>query len=162
MKIASFPLSMFLIVSLALGSCQKSDQKSAEMVPETVVGMPDDDLGEFSDAFSNEHNAQNSLDYMGVYKGILPCADCEGIETLLELESGNSYIKKTIYHGKTDQKSRETSGVFSWNEAGNTITLEGEALPNQYFVGENYLIHLDMEGKRITGALEDKYRLTKE
>jgi copper homeostasis protein (lipoprotein) len=33
----------------------------------------------------DEHNAKNSLDYIGMYKGIVPCADCEGIETILNL-----------------------------------------------------------------------------
>ena len=32
------------------------------------------------------HNAENSLDIAGVYKGVLPCADCEGIETTIVLK----------------------------------------------------------------------------
>ncbi|MDO9554431.1 copper resistance protein NlpE [Rhodonellum sp.] len=157
MKKTHLGLSMYLVVLLSFGSCQKSDQKHEEMDTKPLTEISEGDLVEFQD----EHNAQNSLDFMGVYKGILPCADCEGIEILLELESGNSYTKKVIYHGKTDQKTQESSGIFSWNEAGNTITLVGEALPNQYFVGENHLFHLDIEGNRITGDLAAKYRLTK-
>ena len=29
------------------------------------------------------HNAETSLDYEGTYKGVLPAADCPGIETTL-------------------------------------------------------------------------------
>jgi heat shock protein HslJ len=53
------------------------------------------------------------------------------------------------------------TGKFTWNEAGNTITLSGSAAPNQYFVGENALFHLDTDGKRIEDDLVDKYRLNK-
>nr|WP_250850238.1 copper resistance protein NlpE N-terminal domain-containing protein [Acinetobacter sp. ANC 5378] len=30
---------------------------------------------------------ETSLDWAGEYKGVFPCADCEGIETDLELKS---------------------------------------------------------------------------
>jgi len=151
-------LSTAILIFLTLVSCKKSENVEREIDSKAVIETMGNDLEEFSD----DHNAQNSLDYMGVYKGILPCADCEGIETIVELESGNSYVKKIIYLGKADQKIHESSGFFSWNNAGNTITIEGEAPPNQYFVGENQLIHLDMSGNRITGPLAEKYRLIKE
>lgn len=162
MKITSLCFSTAILFLLALGSCQKPDQKSREITIEPTLLITEENLGKFSYEFLDEHNAQNSLDFMGAYKGVLPCADCEGIETHLELESGNSYTKKTIYLDKSDQKTLESSGIFSWNEAGNTIALGGEDLPNQYFVGENYLIHLDINGSKIAGNLAGKYLLTKE
>ncbi|MCH7415403.1 copper resistance protein NlpE [Belliella sp. R4-6] len=140
----------FLIV---MASCQKSNQSDDLVV--------DDEVFE-SEEFVEHHTALNSLDYMGIYKGVLPCADCEGIQTTVELGSGNSYTKKVIYLGKDDQEVIETSGTFSWNEGGNTITLNEEEEPNQYFVGENILFHLDMEGNRIEGELAEKYQLNKE
>lgn len=109
----------------------------------------------------DEHNAATSLDFMGIYEGILPCADCEGIQTVVELGVGNSYMKKTTYLGKENNAVIETSGTFSWNDDGNTITLDSEPAPNQFFVSENVLFFLDMDGKRITGDLADKYRLNK-
>lgn len=112
--------------------------------------------------FIDHHTSQNSLDYLGFYSGVLPCADCEGIEVTLELGPGDSYIKKSTYLGKDDNQVFESSGTFSWNEAGNTITLNAEEAPNQYFVGENVLFHLDMEGNRISGDLADKYKLIKQ
>lgn len=109
----------------------------------------------------DEHNALTSLDFMGTYEGILPCADCEGIQTVIELGVGNSYVKKITYLGKDNNNVIETQGTFSWNDEGNTITLDDEPSPNQYFVGENVLFHLDLDGNRITGDLADKYRLNK-
>mgnify|MGYP005811542959 CR=1 FL=1 len=111
---------------------------------------------------SEEHSAMNSLDFMGTYEGTLPCADCEGILTVIELGVGNSYVKRVTYLGKDNNDVAETQGTFSWNDAGNTISLDGEDAPNQYFVGENVLFHLDMEGNRITSELAEKYILIKQ
>lgn len=64
--------------------------------------------------------------------------------------------------GKDNQQVVETGGTFTWNDAGNTITLNEEIAPNQYFVGENVLFHLAIDGNRISGDLAAKYELRKE
>jgi copper homeostasis protein (lipoprotein) len=111
---------------------------------------------------TDEHNAANSLDWPGTYKGVLPCADCEGITTQIDLRPNMTYTIKTTYLGKDDKAIRH-EGSFAWNAKGNTIILSGiENSPNQYFVGENALIQLDMQGNKITGALADKYILAKQ
>lgn len=110
---------------------------------------------------ADNHNAQNSLDWFGTYKGKLPCADCEGIETIIELLENAKWTKTVHYLGKNNDNTFFSEGVFEWNESGNTITLLNEPKPNQYFVGENYLIHLDVNGNKITGKLESKYLLKK-
>jgi uncharacterized lipoprotein NlpE involved in copper resistance len=141
--------------------CQKNNNKDDIIVDDEMFeDMNEDTILE--EGFTDAHTSQNSLDYWGIYKGILPCADCEGIELTVELNSDFSYTKKTTYLGKGDGKPIETSGTYSWNEAGNTISLAGEGAPNQYFVGENVLFHLDMDGNRITGELAEKYRLNKQ
>jgi len=110
---------------------------------------------------ADSHNARNSLDYYGVYRGILPCADCEGIETEIELKPESRFVIMTKYPGKGTEAVTETSGTFAWNEDGNIITLMGLSPVNQYFVGENVLNHLDKDGKKFTGALEALYVLRK-
>lgn len=110
----------------------------------------------------DEHSAMNSLDWDGTYKGILPCADCEGIETTITLTDDQTYTMQTKYLGKSDAKYFDSKGKFNWDKAGQIITLEGiKDAPGKYFVGENTLTQLDMEGKRITGQLADKYILKK-
>lgn len=137
-----------LSFSLNLLSCQSGNKD------ETVVS---DNVFEV-----DEHNAQNSLDYWGTYTGTLPCVDCEGIETVIELKQDNTYRINTTYLGKGSNNAFNSEGTFSWNNEGNSITLLNEDEPNQYFVGENVLFHLDMEGNRITGNQADRYRLEKE
>ena len=107
------------------------------------------------------HTAKNSLDYLGIYKGKLPCADCSGIETSLQLGEDFSYTLTRKYLGKSN-KIIEQKGTYSWNKAGNAIILDNaKDEPNQYFVGENALTQLDMAGKKIGGKLAQNYILKK-
>jgi len=109
------------------------------------------------------HTSQNSVDWAGIYKGVVPCADCEGIETLLVLNPDNTYLLRTTYLGKPEASANEKTGSLSWNAEGNTVSLNGiENAPNQYFVGENNITQLDMTGNKIEGNLADKYVLVKQ
>lgn len=109
------------------------------------------------------HNSQNSLDWQGTYKGVTPCADCEGIETKIILNADLTFTLETKYLGKGDVKVFQETGSFVWDKTGGIIKLEGlKGRPAQYKVGENQLIQLDMEGNVITGSLAEKYVLTKE
>jgi uncharacterized lipoprotein NlpE involved in copper resistance len=106
------------------------------------------------------HNARIALDYTGSYSGILPCADCEGIVTEVILVDESQFIRRIQYLGHDDMVFEE-SGIYSWDESGNTITLEGADEPNRYFVSENRIFHLDMDGNRIEGELANMYILEK-
>ena len=136
-----------LFLCLILVGC--SDQKKPSSNAEQEQTPPD------------IHTSQNSLDWEGTYTGTQPCASCEGIETALQIHYDLSYELTIIYLGEDEPNTFETEGTFSWNEAGNTITLENEEVPNQYFVGENYLSKLDMDGNRVTGDLAEHYILSK-
>lgn len=113
-------------------------------------------------AFDREHNARLSLDYDGIYKGVLPCADCEGIETIITLDREGNFIKSWVYQGKDDYTQYTYEGNYTWDDSGSIITLHGVEEPNKYFVGENILFHLDSDGNRITGSLMDLYQLHKQ
>lgn len=141
---------LVLLITLSFISCKKEAEINTNevSVDSTAVEMVSDD-----------HNAMNSLDYQGTYVGSLPCADCEAIETIIIL-TDDSFVKEVVYKGKSKEIFRE-SGSFEWNKEGNTITLVGIEKPNQYFVGENVLFHLDIDGKRIEGDLASNYELRK-
>ena len=107
------------------------------------------------------HNSRISVDWNGIYKGTIPCADCEGIQTELTLMEDGSFERRTTYLGK-DGETHSDSGNFTWNDAGSTVTLTlGDGETQQYQVGENMLFHLDREGNRITGDLAENYILMK-
>ena len=107
------------------------------------------------------HTSQSALDWQGTYQGILPCADCEGISTQLNLSADETYVLKTQYLGQSD-KAFIQKGSFVWHKGGTAITLGGinpAEAPTQYQVGENKLTQLDLEGNRITGGLAEQYVL---
>jgi len=81
------------------------------------------------------HNSRNSLDWAGVYEGVLPCADCPGIQTRLTLNRDESYELSTLYIDR-DSAPRVVQGRFSWQPSGNAITLESRHGGQQFVVGE--------------------------
>ena len=105
------------------------------------------------------HNARNSMDWAGTYQGMLPCADCEAINTTVTLNADGSYQLERVYVGKSAQVFTE-QGIFNWSDMGSTVLLEAEQ-PVQFFVAENQLFMLDKQGKRIEGELAARYRLQK-
>ena len=113
-----------------------------------------------NDLKSTADNSMTSVDWAGTYQGVLPCADCEGIKTQLALNKDLSYLLETRYIGK-DEKVFHTKGTFKWDESGSKITLDNEN-KQIYQVGENKLFHLDKNGNRITGNLENNYIMEKE
>lgn len=107
-------------------------------------------------------SSATSLDWAGTYVGILPCADCEGIETRLTLSADLTYRISTRYLGRR-LEPYVAAGRFSWDEEGRTIRLAYyRGGPGRYLVGENQVFHLDEDGQRIGGELAERYRLVKE
>jgi len=104
------------------------------------------------------HTSQNALDWAGVYRGVLPCADCAGLEMVVVLRQDGRFTELSRYLGKGDGGLVSREGTFTWNAAGNTISLDGR---EQYFVGEGHLVRLAQDGSRITGPLAERFVLAK-
>lgn len=110
------------------------------------------------------HNSQNTLDWAGVYKGVVPCADCDGIETMIRITSNNTFVLETKYLGKSKEVNTEV-GTFHWDDSGNKIILDERnksSGPFAFAVGENKLTQLDINGNYIGGKPSDKYILKKD
>ncbi len=106
-------------------------------------------------------DSRSALDWAGVYTGTVPCADCQGIRTRVELRADGSFSRSRVYLGKS-ARSFDDAGAFAWDDAGARVTLgPGGRDPQQYQVGENVLFHLDRAGRRIGGDLAAAYRLEK-
>ncbi|WP_087543904.1 copper resistance protein NlpE [Acinetobacter sp. WCHA29] len=146
------------LASLVLAACSKTENKKVEeQTPATTETVSEATVADTA------HTAENALDWNGTYKGILPCADCEGIKTELELNSDKTYEIKETYLGKGDGKPFESKGSFQFdNKNSSIIELDKAGDSRKYFVAEGYLKALDMDGKEITGDLADKYQLKKE
>ena len=105
-------------------------------------------------------NSRTSLDWAGIYGGTLPCADCPGIRTRIELREDGTFTRSVLYLDR-DPRPRTDTGRFTWDESGSRITLGDGRDAQQYQVGENVLFPLDRSGRRITGNLAAAYRLEK-
>ena len=140
-------ISIIAVLSLGLGSCKQQSNSSKEQ-----EGQPVDTV----------HNSKNSLDWAGVYTGVIPCADCEGINVRMTLNNDKTYQISYQYVGISDEPFL-FSGNFTWDDSGNTVILDSNDLPSKYKVVENKLIQLSFaDGSEITGELADNYVLTKE
>lgn len=163
--------------TLALAACSKTNQNTtdstsasqtaevtASQVVETVASQVTETAASAVEAIkpSVEGNAQASLDWNGSYKGILPCASCEGIETKLTLNADKTYELSQTYLGKGDAKAIITKGKFSFDKTGNIAVLDEAAEKSQYFVSENHIIALDQDGNIIQGNLAKNYELQKQ
>ena len=157
----SKPLILCLSAWLVLTACGPAPtEPSAPIQPsEPTQGKA---LAATAVTAENSHTSANSLDWAGEYKGVVPCADCEGIDTSLTLNMDKSYQLSTVYLGKNATPFKQ-QGQFEWDATGSVIRLlnqkDGPAL---YKVGENQLIQLDMQGQQITGNLAGHYKLQKQ
>ncbi|MDR1706794.1 MAG: copper resistance protein NlpE [Prevotella sp.] len=105
-------------------------------------------------------NVKNSLGWVGFYTGVIPCADCEGIEVSVALNEDDTYIMHYYYIGK-ENNVEPFKGTFTWDEDGSTVIFSDKTMPHYFKVGENTLTQLDMEGKPIEGEFAGKYILNK-
>lgn len=117
-------LALTLALAAALGGC----------MPRAETPSPDP-----------AHNSRNALDWAGVYEGITPCADCPGIKTRLTLHKDGRFELSTQYLER-QVAPQGANGQFSWNTAGNTITLDAAGWGQQFRVGEGRLLQLNRDG----------------
>ncbi|HLT89219.1 MAG TPA: copper resistance protein NlpE [Sphingobacterium sp.] len=101
------------------------------------------------------HNSQNSVDWMGTYEAVLPCADCPGIKTVLILHDDETFQMRSEYLER-DTKF-EDEGTFEWQNNGSVVHLKGKDTDVKLKVGEHVLFQLDQEGNEITGDLAAHY-----
>jgi uncharacterized lipoprotein NlpE involved in copper resistance len=113
-----------------------------------------------SRAVDAAHNSRNSLNWQGVYAGVIPAADGPGISVQITLNDDETYTIRYQYIDRAGSGFTD-SGAFTWDDEGSVITLDTRDFPPYYQVGENRLIQLDMSGEPIRGGLADNYVLKK-
>jgi copper homeostasis protein (lipoprotein) len=141
--------SFLILALLAIATaCQKQTKSpNQDKAASTTIGVP---------------HANKTLNYEGTYQGVLPCADCDGLETTISLNENNTYAIQSQYLGKGN-KIFEQRGTFTWNKTGSVVVFDNiDNAPNQYAVGKNTLTQLDLEGNLITGSLAKEYILSKQ
>jgi copper homeostasis protein (lipoprotein) len=156
MKIGNYLLNFILTIIINKPLCMKYSVQLFYLL--CLLSLPNCKPAIKTSA-GNSDNSRNSLDWSGMYYGVLPCADCEGIETTVQLNKDNTYTLSTKYAGK-ETTAKTVGGSFGWSVAGNIIILQNQQR-GSFVVGENKLVQLDQDGKIITGELADRYILKK-
>jgi heat shock protein HslJ/uncharacterized lipoprotein NlpE involved in copper resistance len=131
MRLRLFPVAVLVAL---LGACT-GDQPATNAPTPAATSAPD------------MHNSQNSLDWSGVYEGILACPDCPGVHTRLTLGTDGSFelFSRPLVRSAVAANSR---GQFTWQPDGNTIALDPAAGGQRFAVGEGRVILLNSDGSR--------------
>jgi copper homeostasis protein (lipoprotein) len=92
-----------------------------------------------------------------IYNGLLPCKDCDGIQTLLTLNADEqqTFTLSEEYKGKKP-KTVDTNGT--WSVMGNIITLNSKNGMFKYQVNPEGLVGLKPDGSAMDAS---KYLLKK-
>ena len=135
-----------IVLPLLLAACATSTVEPVQTLPEQVV---------------DHHNSRNSLDWMGVYRGVLPCADCPGIEHELTLSADGGYRLATRYLERQTEPT-VVNGRFQWNEQGSHIQLDAAGEHAWYQVREGALLRGYADGSWPSGAQIETMTLTQQ
>ncbi|WP_162427038.1 copper resistance protein NlpE N-terminal domain-containing protein [Pontibacter pudoricolor] len=98
---------------------------------------------------------------VGVWRGVIPCADCPGINYNLSLNEDNTFEETMVYQERDVEPYTRTG---TWQIANGILQLHGnDSTSTQFDLSIGGELHmLDQKGKRITTNLADKYRLRKD
>lgn len=99
-------------------------------------------------------------DFYGTYEGVVPCADCPGIKTVLTLKDDTTYDLSTEYLEKGDG-AIQTSGVYTLENDVITLITPSTNEETYYKIIDGKLALLSPDKQLIEGELADKYILTK-
>jgi copper homeostasis protein (lipoprotein) len=92
--------------------------------------------------------------FAGTFSGILPCADCPGIDTTISLKPDGTYTLHEVYQGKPD--SFDGDGTWTAEENGQRVRLDPNSKSEQDRVfavkSSDEIESLDAEGKPLATA----------
>lgn len=148
-KIHSLFVSGILLASLSACSSKSTDSKTSSASPESIETSCEE--------VPDHHTAALSLDYPGVYEGIIPAASGPGIKMTLILHKNNTFELRSEY---IDEKEGIFTEKGNYVINGNVVTLELPDSEKKYFkVEEGRVRMLTSDQKRVEGALADHYIL---
>lgn len=108
-------------------------------------------------------NNEQTLEPMSQsYRGILPCADCSGLDTSLFLQQDGTYILSETYQGTKDHD--QTFGSYGiWARTADKLVLTDVKGIKRYFhpKGEDLEV-LDIDGSRIQSTLNYQLKATQQ
>lgn len=96
----------------------------------------------------------------GIWLGMLPCGDCDGIDYQLNLKNDFTFKQKLAYKGKSEELFIDEG---SWEFVSDSIiSINGSEETKFFLITSVNLILLDEEGNIIESSFEEKYHLHKD
>ncbi|RYZ23548.1 MAG: copper resistance protein NlpE, partial [Sphingobacteriales bacterium] len=95
------------------------------------------------------------------YMGVVPCADCDGIETRVTLFADEKFEFVNNYLGKNPKDTAGLNSIKTGKFMMHNDTLHLEGVLVRFIQNDSALIQLDQQGKKIQGKLAEKYFLKK-
>jgi uncharacterized lipoprotein NlpE involved in copper resistance len=139
-----------LSMALIMGSCGDSGEQENNA---SVVPAPDTSA------------AQSPVEYKKVitaaYSGVIPCADCDGVETNLTLFADTTFELRTTYIGKNPKDTAGLNSAINGRFMMHSDTVHLEGAESRYLKTDAALFQLDKTGKIMTGKKAEKYELKK-
>ena len=105
-------------------------------------------------------NAKEEIRWAGTYQGIFPCADCEGVATMLMLNPDRTYALRTRMLGK-ENIDKKRNGTFIWLPDNNHIRLLGKGQKQVFHVGKGFLELTQPDGRAIETDKKENFYLEK-
>ncbi|WP_010663634.1 META domain-containing protein [Marinilabilia salmonicolor] len=109
---------------------------------------------------SDNPTRDETKDISGVYAGLLPCADCPGIETTLTINPDNSFEISQVYIDR-DSVPFISSGQITKGDKDNIWVFKNRYNETFYQFEDSVMIMLNKDKERIKGLLEEHYILKK-
>lgn len=104
-------------------------------------------------ASTSQPSGSTALTQTVTYEGVLPCADCSGIDTKITLNPDNTFEMTEIYQGKNDDNPFVTKGTWTL-ETGTPANPNAQVYALTTETGETYFYLLD--GDKLTSLDADK------
>lgn len=112
----------------------------------------------------NDHtdtvNARAQVPWVGTYQGIFPCAECDGVATMLILNPDMTYALRTRMLGK-ENIDKKSNGSFIWLPDNSHIRLLGKGRKQMFRVDDGFLELTMPDGRPIKTTEKRNFYLEK-
>lgn len=82
-----------------------------------------------------------------VYSGMLPCIDCDSIQTVVALKADSTFEKRVTYLGLNDSTVVVAPQKGRWSMIADTVRLLQTTAPNRFIRRDSILLQLDLLGQ---------------
>ncbi|ROU06641.1 copper resistance protein NlpE [Lysobacter enzymogenes] len=159
-------LALACLAALALSACNKPTEASkapAETTPAPEAPQAPASAPPAAEAAPAAPAAFDAAAFAGTFSGTLPCADCSGIDTKLELKADGSYALDESYQGKKDGNFKG-DGTWTAEENGKRVRLDPNSKSDDdrlfEIASKDEIRMLDTEGKPIESQLNYSLKRT--